>query len=524
MEPDNDGAAADETVVPHLPGYQALHRLGRGASGEVWAVRDADGVRFAAKLVPAGADLDYEVDLLRSVEHQHVVRLLDVVLDDAAGVSRVALILELAEGGSLADALALRGVLTAGELVTVLCPLGRALHDLHALGLMHGDLSPGNVLFTQRGKPLIADLGMARLAGHVEGEIWATEAWAAPEVLAGSPATPASDVYSLGAIAWCALTGRPPEPAALRPDLADLAAEVPSVLRDLVTASLAHTPAARPLAGEFALRLWECADPEPAPIQGSPARRAQGPADDPAAALTRRVRREAASDAPRRGDASDIGAAVRAGSTRAGGSSAAAARRSRSVRRVAVAAAVVLTVGISGTVAARALNSGSGTTRNAGTTASAATAATATRGPATAKESSSVRRSATAQPEALGSAPVRVIQALASARAKAWDVADPAALGTALAADSVAMHRDRRSLQVITQQDAQYVGLSYRVRSATVQQGGGTVVHVRAVIDRPAYVVHTPRGATRVAAARQHTDLSLVWTSGGWRIGDWSAV
>ena len=158
-----------------LPGYAVLGFLGCGATGAVWAVRGPDEVRLAAKVLPAGTDqLDYELSVLQSLRHEHVVRLHDVAVDVSAQPPATALIMDLAEGGSLADTLERREVLTPGELVTVLCPVARALHDLHGLGLVHGDLSPGNILLTGEGKPLIADLGMSRLAGHAGEEVLAT--------------------------------------------------------------------------------------------------------------------------------------------------------------------------------------------------------------------------------------------------------------------------------------------------------------------------------------------------------------
>lgn len=288
------------TDLPLLPGFDLLQQLGAGGVGQVWAVRRADGVRFAAKFVTdaegAGDALRHEAAVLRELRHEHVVRLYEVVHTDD---ETVALVMQLAEGGSLADSLRTRDHLTPGELVTVLCPVARALHDLHSMGLIHGDLSPGNLLFTHEGKPLIADLGFAHLAGHdcADGSsIWATESWSAPELLAGEALTPASDVYSLGAIAWCAVVGSPPGPAALRPDLADIAPGLSPELHDLILSCLSHTPQSRPTPEDFALTLWLVAPADPAPVQGSPGGRLTGAAttDDPGSALTRRIRDDAA--------------------------------------------------------------------------------------------------------------------------------------------------------------------------------------------------------------------------------------
>ena len=517
-----DTGPEDPSKRPELPGYDVLDLLGRGATGAVWAVRDADGIRLAAKVFDADLEqLDYELSVLQSLRHDHVVRLQDVAVDLSTDPVGTALILELAEGGSLADTLTRRGVLTPGELVTVLCPVARALHDLHGMGLVHGDLSPGNVLLTADGKPLIADLGMSRLAGHAGDEVWATESWAAPEVLAGSSPIPASDVYSLGAIAWRALTGAPPEPAALRPDLAELAPEVPRELRDLVNAALAHTDSARPLPGEFAIALWQCATPEPAPVQGSPARRAAVAASpsNEADALTRRIRAQAAADAKQP-------AAEPAG----GGK-----RVSTKARWLLAAAAVAggaLALGVtefgSGTSAdpARAVERGPSSTTPT-TTARATTRAVAKATAETATPAKETPSNPTGTPTtssaALGSHPEHVVQQLAAARAAAWTHGDQGRLDAAEVAGSPAYQRDSTDLRTAADRKVRYDGLKFTVRSAQVRQSAGDTVHVTALIDRSAYDVVTAGGHRTVpAASGQRTDLSVQWTESGWRVVDWA--
>ncbi|HWC23590.1 MAG TPA: protein kinase [Flexivirga sp.] len=511
-----DTASEDSSQRPELPGYDVLDLLGRGATGAVWAVRNSDGVRLAAKVFDADLEqLDYELSVLESLRHDHVVRLQEVVADLSTNPVGTAMIMQLAEGGSLADTLDRRGVLTPGELVTVLCPVARALHDLHGMGLVHGDLSPGNVLLTAAGKPLIADLGMSRLAGHAGDEVWATESWAAPEVLAGGSPVPASDVYSLGAIAWRALTGAPPEPAALRPDLAELAPEVPDELRDLVNAALAHTDSARPLPGEFAIALWQCATPEPAPVQGSPARRAAAaaPASNEADALTRRIRAQAAADSGRHRAAEPAQSGTRIPSK---------------ARWLLAGAAVVggaLALGVTGfgngSSSAPAQAAEHGPSSAAPTRRSSKPAPTGRAAKTPSAKSAAVKPKDAAK--ALGAHPVHVVQGLAAARAAAWTHGDAGRLGAAELAGSPAYLRDRKDLRTAADQKARYDGLTFTVRSAQVQQGTGDVVHVTAMIDRSAYDVVTAKGQRTVpAAAGQQTDLSVQWTKYGWRVVDWA--
>ena len=79
------------------------------------------------------------------------------------------LIMDYAAGGSLGQLVAGRGRLGPGETVTVLTPIAQALAYLHGQGFTHGDVSPGNVLFTAHGKPLLADLGVARMVADASG-------------------------------------------------------------------------------------------------------------------------------------------------------------------------------------------------------------------------------------------------------------------------------------------------------------------------------------------------------------------
>ena len=218
--------------LPQVPGFSVSRRLGAGAAGTVWsATRDSDGRSFALKLVPApggrgeapgdavtgeGAvdQAVREAHLLAGIEHPHVVRLhAATALDDGT----VALVLDLVDGGSYAAVVAARGHLHPGEIVTALAPVTRAVADLHALGVVHADLSPGNILFTRQGRPMVSDLGVATLFGEQPEVVHATEGFVAPEVMLGEPPTPASDVYSLGALAWFGLTGERPAAAGPAP-------------------------------------------------------------------------------------------------------------------------------------------------------------------------------------------------------------------------------------------------------------------------------------------------------------------
>ena len=236
----HDGPGSGDVVA----GVRLTALVGEGGAAAVWSGTEvATGARVAVKLV-RGVDATREAALLSAVRHPHVLPLRRVCADPPA------LVTDLAAGGSLAAQVAARGTLTPGEVVTVLAPLADALAALHAHGVVHGDLTATNVLFVDRGRPVLADLGVAGLAG--DGAAWATPGYAAPEVLAGARPGPAADVHGLGAAAWLALTGTVPPVEADRLPLRLLAPDCPDGLVDAVTAALDPDPARRPAPDELA--------------------------------------------------------------------------------------------------------------------------------------------------------------------------------------------------------------------------------------------------------------------------------
>src|SRR6476646_10037988 len=311
---------------PRVPGHVVHDLIGRGASGAVWAAtRIHDRRRVAVKVVAVGApgvgvgaDGDAaaaqavrELAVLTRIDNPHVVRLhCATPLEDG----RLALVLDLVDGGSLAAVVAGRGHLSAGECVTVLAPIARAVADLHTAGVLHGDLSPGNVLFAADGRPMLSDLGVARLTGERVEDVWATTGFVAPEVADGGQPSPAADVYALGALGWYALTGAAPPSVALRPPLPALAPQAPAGLLRVLVDCLARDPARRPAADQVAVDVFDAAPAEPV-------RLASGA--DPAVELTHRLRAAAAEppavEAGRRSpltSLASLASAVRAGAGR----------------------------------------------------------------------------------------------------------------------------------------------------------------------------------------------------------------
>ena len=261
---------------PVVPGYVLEELLGRGGTGEVWRARPrGSGPPVAVKVLRQGDPERQirEAGLLAELDHPHLVRLHQVVRRRTPAGEQVALVLDLLAGGSLAALLAARGHLRPGEVVTAIAPVAAALAHLHDRGVVHGDLSPGNVVFTVEGRPVLTDLGVARVLGERgSGEV--TPPYVDPVVARGGAAGPASDVFGVAAAAFHALTGIPPWNAAgagdtLRvaasgqvPDLALLAPGAPAELVAVVERGLSPYPHLRGTAAAFALDLRHSCRPE----------------------------------------------------------------------------------------------------------------------------------------------------------------------------------------------------------------------------------------------------------------------
>jgi serine/threonine protein kinase len=274
---------------PAVPGYDVGRCLGRGGSATVWlATERSTGRDVALKcFAPGGgapgegtepeADLRREVRILSALNHDHLVRAHAVVrLDwaqEAAGEGKgLGLVLDYAPGGSLAALVAARGRLNAGEAVTVLTPIAQALAYLHTHGVTHGDLAPGNVLFTAHGKPLLADLGVARMVADAATTAeYGTDGFRDPAPVDAVRAglQPERDVYSLAALGWYCLSGRAPEPGGQRPPLPLLVPGVPAALAAALEAGLREDRRLRPTAAELATAVYRSAAAEPVDLSGS---------------------------------------------------------------------------------------------------------------------------------------------------------------------------------------------------------------------------------------------------------------
>ena len=211
--------------LPAIPGYEVLGLLGRGGMGVVYKVRQLRLNRLAAlKMVLAGAHAVPEDAVRFLAEAEAVARLHhpNIVQVFACGDhdGRPYFEMEFLAGGSLADRLdgtpwAPRD---AAELVET---LARALAEVHRLGIVHRDLKPANILLAADGTPKVADFGLAKWLDGDSGltrtdVVLGSPSYMAPEQARGKAGAvgPAADLYSLGAVLYELLTGRPPFRAA----------------------------------------------------------------------------------------------------------------------------------------------------------------------------------------------------------------------------------------------------------------------------------------------------------------------
>ncbi|MFE4198830.1 protein kinase [Paenarthrobacter sp. NPDC056912] len=266
--------------VPAIPGYTTSRQLGQGGSSTVWlAARDRDGAKFAVKCVRAEMmdSVRREAGLLSGIKHEHLVRIHDVVQVGDAAEGTLGIVMDFAAGGSLANLMAGQKRLGVGEAVTVLTPVAQALAYLHSRGVVHGDVSPGNVLFTALGKPLLADMGVgARVGDEPEASVAGTEGFEdrTPGVRGygaseGQELQPHRDVYALAAVGWYCLTGSAPGRAEGRPPLSLLVPDVPKGLVAALEAGLDPDPRARPSASELGTAIFRSAAPEPLDLAGA---------------------------------------------------------------------------------------------------------------------------------------------------------------------------------------------------------------------------------------------------------------
>ncbi len=203
--------------------YELLDSVGHGAMGTVWRARDLRLDReVAVKEVRVPGPMTYqdrnvlrerslrEARVAARLSHPGVVTVHDVI--EAEGTPWI--IMELVPSRSLAQVLAEDGPLPPARAAMMGMTLLEALGSAHAAGVVHRDVKPGNILVTTDGRAVLTDFGIATLHGDPgltqAGMVMGTPGFCAPERIRGEPASPASDLWSLGATLYAAVEGRGP--------------------------------------------------------------------------------------------------------------------------------------------------------------------------------------------------------------------------------------------------------------------------------------------------------------------------
>ncbi|WP_228563973.1 serine/threonine-protein kinase [Catenulispora rubra] len=253
--------------------YRIFAQLGRGGMGRVFLAGAPDGRLVALKLVhvqhveePGFRErFRREVAASRRVSGAYTAPVVDADVETEIPW----LVTVFVPGPSLREAIDAAGPLPADTAVRLAAGLATALGEIHAAGLVHRDLKPSNVLLAADG-PRVIDFGVARVTDGATSELTHTgwlvgsPGYMSPEQAESKPLTPASDIFSLGAVVYMACTGTEPfmgasTPATLysvvhaEPDLEP----VPEQLREVIAACLAKDPAARPTPEQVLAQLGD---------------------------------------------------------------------------------------------------------------------------------------------------------------------------------------------------------------------------------------------------------------------------
>lgn len=246
--------------------YRLEERLGEGGMGVVYrAVREPEGDEVALKVLRAELSADetfrrrfvHEARAAGEVRHKHLVPITEAGEADGRPYLAVAFV-----GGQTLEQRLAGGPLSIPDMVRVVAHVASGLDALHNAGIVHRDVKPSNVIIDQSGSANLTDFGLAKGPAYTvltkPGMVMGTLDYLAPEMLRGSEATGASDIYALGCVAFECTAGRspfadtsmfdlasahlnlePPDPCAGRDD-------APEGLSWAIVQALAKDPAKRP--------------------------------------------------------------------------------------------------------------------------------------------------------------------------------------------------------------------------------------------------------------------------------------
>jgi serine/threonine protein kinase len=244
--------------------YRLERQLATGGMGEVWEATDELLIRpVAVKLLrreyisdeAARARFRGEARFAAALQHGGIAQVYDYGEQDDLAY----LVMELVPGEPLSKILNRSGVLSTEATLDLVSQAARALQVAHDAGIIHRDIKPGNLMVTGDGTVKITDFGIARNGQVSEltqaGMVMGTAHYVSPEQASGKDITPATDLYSLGVVAYECLAGRPPFDADstvaialkhVREPPPELPTEVPAPVRELIRQLLAKNPTRRP--------------------------------------------------------------------------------------------------------------------------------------------------------------------------------------------------------------------------------------------------------------------------------------
>jgi serine/threonine-protein kinase len=244
--------------------YQLSSRIAIGGMGEVWQATDlVIGRTVAIKILkdeylgdPGFLErFRAEARHAALVNHEGIANVFDYGEEDGSAY----LVMELVPGEALSSILERERVLPTDKVLDIVAQTASALHAAHQAGLVHRDIKPGNLLMTPDGRIKITDFGIARIADQVPltatGQVMGTVQYLSPEQASGHAASPTTDIYSLGIVAYEALAGRRPFTGESQVAIAmaqineappELPVTVAEPVRNLVYACIAKKPEDRP--------------------------------------------------------------------------------------------------------------------------------------------------------------------------------------------------------------------------------------------------------------------------------------
>ncbi|GAA1314194.1 protein kinase [Leucobacter albus] len=254
--------------------YELSSRIAVGGMGEVWRASDSIiGRTVAIKILKDEYMGDpgflerfrAEARHAALVNHEGIANVFDYGEEQGSAY----IVMELVPGEPLSAIIDREGRLPANRVLGIVAQTATSLQAAHDAGLVHRDIKPGNLLITPEGRVKITDFGIARIADQVPltatGQVMGTVQYLAPEQASGHAATPSTDIYSLGIVAYECLAGKRPFTGESQVAIAmaqindtppELPADVPEPVRNLVMSCLSKDAAGRP---ESAIKLAQAA-------------------------------------------------------------------------------------------------------------------------------------------------------------------------------------------------------------------------------------------------------------------------